>query len=104
MVSTLSYHVNKPVLVSIPPIFPDGGPRHCRLAGIEPGGLWLESEDLSRIAFADTEAPPAWVFVPFTQIAYLVGVPVAPPPVDAGTKPRRRGHKPLGTKSGKRRG
>ena len=83
MVSRLGHSVNKAVLVSIPPIFSDARPRDCRVVGLEPTGLWLESADLWRIAFPDAERPPSAVFVPFTHIAYLVEAPrpaVAPPP------------------------
>jgi hypothetical protein len=73
----MSYHLNKQVLVSIPEILGDGEPRRCRLTGVEPFGVWLESEDLSRIAFSNDERPLAMIFVPFTRIGYLVGAPAA---------------------------
>jgi hypothetical protein len=96
MLSIMSYHLNKQVLVSIPEILGDGEPRRCRLTGVEPFGLWLESEDLSRIAFSSDERPLAMVFVPFTQIGYLVAASAAPPPaaiadpvVESPPQPRR---------------
>ena len=75
MLSMMSYHLNKHVLVSIPEIPNDGAPLRCRLLGVESFGLWLESEALSRIAFSNDEPPLAMVFVPFSQISYLVGAP-----------------------------
>jgi hypothetical protein len=81
MIKRLGHHINKPVLISMPPIFTDGKPRACKLIGIEPAGLWLENEDLTRRAFPDADESMATVFVPFTQIAYLVeGTTVARAP------------------------
>ena len=80
MISILGHYVNKPVLVSIPPLFADGQPRACKLIGIEPGGLWLESEDLTKLAFPNADRrSAAKIFVPFTQIAYLVEGTTTPP-------------------------
>jgi hypothetical protein len=101
MVRILGHHVNKLVLVSIPPIFGQSEPQRCRLVGTEPAGLWLESEHLSRKAFPNTEAPRTPIFVPFTQIAYLIGAPVVPPPADEPTELSRPGRKPLGADPGK---
>jgi hypothetical protein len=98
MVSRLGHFVNKAVLVSIPRIFADIRPRNCRLISLEASGLWLESEELLRIAFSDAERTPNVVFVPFTQVAYLVGVRPAPrtsttrartgPPKTRGPRPQ----------------
>jgi hypothetical protein len=79
MVTMLGRHVNKSVLVSIPPVFGSDELHQCQLVGIESGGLWLESSGLARIAFDNAEAAPIAVFVPFTQIAYLIGAPGASP-------------------------
>jgi hypothetical protein len=101
MVRILGHHVNKPVLVSVPPIFGKSEPQRCRLVGIEPAGLWLESEHLSRKAFPDADPPPTPVFVPFTQIAYLIGAPVVPPPADERTVSSRPDRKPPGAEPAK---
>ena len=93
MLNMMSYHLNKHVLVSIPGILGDGPPRRCLLTGIEPFGLWLENEELFRLAFSDDKRPSTIVFVPFTQIAYLVAAPVAPvagPVAESPAKPRRK--------------
>jgi hypothetical protein len=105
MVSKLGHHLNKPVLISIPPIFTTAEPRHCSLVGIEPAGVWLESEDLSRIAFPSAERFLATVFVPFTQIAYLVGAPPAAPTPSprVSTEAPRPGRKPPGARPERRR-
>ena len=71
MINRLGHHINKPVLVSMPPVFADGKPRACKLIGVEPAGLWLENEDLTRMAFPDADESLVVIFVPFTQIAYL---------------------------------
>jgi hypothetical protein len=94
VVRILAHHVNKAVLVSIPPLFGNSAPQLCRLVGVEPGGLWLESEPLWRAAFPDSELPLAMVFVPFAQIAYLIGAPVMPPPTAAGRAGRPRRNSP----------
>jgi hypothetical protein len=75
MINRLGNCINKPVLVSMPPIFADGKPRACKLINVELTGLWLENEDLTRRAFPDAAESLATVFVPFTQIAYLVEPP-----------------------------
>ncbi len=112
MVSRLGHSVNKAVLVSIPPIFSDVRPRDCRVIGLEPTGLWLESPDLWRIAFPDAERPPGAVFVPFTHIAYLVEArpaAAAPPPsprTDPPTRPvapKTRRPRAQGGANGKRK-
>jgi hypothetical protein len=64
MVSILGYHVNKAVLVSIPPPFGNGEPRRCDLIGIEPGGLWLRFSDLPQIAPFSEKPEAMTVFVP----------------------------------------
>jgi hypothetical protein len=71
------------------------------LVGIEPAGLWLESEHLSRKAFPGTAPPPTPVFVPFTQIAYLIGAAGVPPPADEPGESSRPGRKPPGAEPGK---
>jgi hypothetical protein len=82
MINRLGHHINKPVLVSMPSIFADEKPRACKLIGVEPAGLWLENEDLTRMALPDADESLAPVFVPFTQIAYLVeGMTARPVPV-----------------------
>jgi hypothetical protein len=94
MVSKLGHHMNKPVLVSIPPVFGNTDLHRCRLIGAEAAGLWLESDDFSRIAGGDVDSLPASVFVPFAQIACLAEAPAVPPgkPVpiaSAAEAPRR---------------
>ena len=84
MISRLGHHLNKPVLVSMPPLFADGKPRSCKLIGIEPAGLWLENEDLTRRAFPAADGSLAPIFVPFTQIAYVVEGAAALPIPAAG--------------------
>jgi hypothetical protein len=92
MVSRLGHSINKTVLVSIPPIFLDARPRDCRVIGLEPTGLWLESAELWRTAFPDEERPSGAVFVPFTHIAFLVEArpPTTRPSPSARTDPPTR--------------
>jgi hypothetical protein len=101
MINRLGHHINKPVLVSMPPLFADGKPRACKLIAVEPAGLWLENEDLTRRAFPDADGILATVFVPFTQIAYLAESVSAPPVPAAGTTAsalqKRRRNAPAGS-------
>jgi hypothetical protein len=73
MINLLGSHVNKIVLVSIPFLFKDDDPRPCRLVAAETSGLWLEGAELTKRLFPDVERrTETVVFIPFTQIAYLV--------------------------------
>jgi hypothetical protein len=77
MINSLGHCLNRAVLVSMPGIIGREDLCSCVLRGIEASGLWLESaEVLERIALPKRTRKavvPAVVFVPFTQIAYLVG-------------------------------
>ena|SRR5580704_4029721 len=87
MINILGHHVNKMVLVSIPSVFADATPRACRLVGVEVSGLWLESADLTTALFAASDDYQArTVFVPFTQISYLVSGEAPPPVAPTSTK------------------
>ena len=73
MINMLGHHVNKFVLVSLPSIFPDIAPRACKLIAVEEGGLWLESEVLTKTIFPNAErGNTKQIFIPFAQIACLV--------------------------------
>jgi hypothetical protein len=73
VISSLSHHINKIILISIPSIFEDNHPRACTLVGIEVSGLWLESPDLAeKLLHPDDKRAAASIFVPFAQIAYLL--------------------------------
>jgi hypothetical protein len=105
MVTKLGHHMNKPVLVSIPPIFGNTELHRCRLIGAEAAGLWLESDDFSRIAGGHVHSLPASVFVPFAQIACLAEAPAVPLPgkpapiVSTAEAPRRARETPsVGTR------
>ena len=99
-VSMLGHYLNKAMLVSIPAIFGNAEPRLCQLVGIEPAGLWLESEDLRRVAFPDAKPRSAATFVPFTQIAYVVGAPSSNASAESAGSRRRPSGSPS-KKSGK---
>ncbi len=72
MISSLGHHLNKTVLVSIPPIFEDQ-PVTCTLAGIEAAGVWLVNKDLSKkLLHGDDDRTVVPIFIPFAQIAYLL--------------------------------
>lgn len=85
----LAQYFNKTILVCIPSLYDDGQPRPYKLVGIEPEGLWLESEELvSRLLPANTKhSPPETLraFIPFAQISYILeatyAVAPAPSPV-----------------------
>jgi hypothetical protein len=52
----LGHFLNKTILVSIPALFEDGACRSYTLRGVDlPGGLWLQSDDLSRRLLADDQ-------------------------------------------------
>jgi hypothetical protein len=73
MKNMLGHHVNKAVFISAPSIFSDDDAHACVLLGIEPCGLWLESEELTEVLFAQTETEGTRkVFIPFAQIRYLM--------------------------------
>lgn len=91
MVNSLGHHLNKPVLVSIPPIFGNAELHRCQLVGTEAAGVWLESDDFTRIAGVGVNPLPASIFVPFAQIACLVADSTAGP---ARAEPPREESKP----------
>jgi hypothetical protein len=73
MIHMLGHYLNKVVLVSIPSIFGDDTSRACKLTGIEPSGLWLESEDFAKaLLHPDDKRAAPHVFIPFHQIAFLL--------------------------------
>src|SRR5262245_15205205 len=76
MTTKLAQCLNKTILVSIPALFGDEQPRPFTLIGIEPCGLWLESEPLAeRLQSADKTQPSLrslTAFFPFSQIFYVV--------------------------------
>jgi hypothetical protein len=88
MISMLGHYLNKTVLVSIPAIFANDEPQPCKLIGIEPAGLWLGNDDLTRRAFAQAPEQRA-VFVPFPQIAYLAA-PASPDPDPGSPRSQRK--------------
>lgn len=77
MTAKLAHFLNKTILVSLPALFGDEEPRLCTLIGIEPYGLWLQSEELIKDLRLADQAPPGLTtvtaFFPFTQIAYVLG-------------------------------
>jgi hypothetical protein len=107
-VSRLGHSVNKVVLVSIPLIFSDARPRDCRVIGLEPTGLWLESAELWHTAFPGDETPSGAVFVPFMHIVFLVEArpPATRPSPGARNYPPTRPvpPRPRGQRVGKRKG
>ena len=57
----------------IPVIFGDNEARLLTLAGIETSGLWLIGEEIQRKLFPQLEPENGEaIFVPFTQIVYLL--------------------------------
>jgi hypothetical protein len=84
MISRLGNYINKVVQVSIPALFGEAPPRLCQLIGVEPGGVWLESPELTRAVFPKSAEATAQIFVPFAQIAYIA---VGTPPPAAESSP-----------------
>jgi hypothetical protein len=79
--SLLSNCINTPVRVASTAIFGDERPRVCRLIGLEDVGVWLASDELSKLVYEDAAFATDAVFVPLAQIIYLV--PGATPPARA---------------------
>ena len=95
MVSSLGHHLNKPVLVSIPPVFGNAELHRCRLVGTETAGVWLESDEFARITGMGANPLPAAIFVPFAQITCLAADPSALPPAEpARAEPQREASNP----------
>lgn len=72
----LTRYLNQAIFVSIPVLFDDGTAHLYTLLGVEPNGLWLQSDHLSERLLGDDGHPlarlnPA-VFVPFAQIAGVI--------------------------------
>jgi hypothetical protein len=76
MTPKLAHFLNKTILLCIPSLYDDKQPRPYTLVGIEPCGVWLESEDLaSTLLTSEKRRPPPTTlaaFVPFAQIAYVL--------------------------------
>ncbi|SRR6266481_5873692 len=74
--SNLANYFNKNVLVLIPSFSHDEQPHSYTLVGIEPSGLWLESEELERKLYPSdkqqTSSATKAAFVPFSQISYVL--------------------------------
>jgi hypothetical protein len=72
----LAQFFNRTILVCIPSLYDDGQPRPYTLVGIEPEGLWLESEEfVSRLLPPDNEQSSLRTlaaFIPFAQILYVL--------------------------------
>src|SRR5260370_42269854 len=105
MISILAHQVNKSVLVSMPSVSKDSKLLVCTLIGIEPSGLWLESNELvDTLAGAAAAEASKRAFVPFAQIAFLLeGSAVRPSTVEGAAtssppKPRRNPRPPTGTR------
>jgi hypothetical protein len=87
MSSMLGRYLNRNVRVSIPTLFPDGPSCVAELVAVERSGVWLESPALTHVVYPDTPPESARVFIPFTQIAYIVGEteePLLPETAHAG--------------------
>ena len=76
MTTNLAHCLNKTILVSIPSLFGDEQSRPFTLVGIEPFGLWLESEALAeKLRSTDKtqhSIPSLTAFFPLSQILYVV--------------------------------
>jgi hypothetical protein len=72
----LASYFNKNILALIPSFSDDEHPRSYTLVGIEPSGLWLESEELQRKLHLSEKqkSSPATkaAFIPFSQISYVL--------------------------------
>jgi hypothetical protein len=75
--SKLGHYLQKTILVSMPQLTGNDHAHPYRLVDIEPFGLWLESDNFAgNFARSRKSAVPPGsrtAFVPFTQIAYVLG-------------------------------
>ena len=96
MSPNLAQLINRTILVSVPAHFGDGACRSYVLLGVEPQGLWLQSEEATtRLLTPETKAyaaaAPA-IFVPFAQIAAVLApthVPAALLTPEASDAPKQ---------------
>jgi hypothetical protein len=85
----LANYFNKNILVLIPSFSDD--PRPYTLVGIEPSGLWLESEELQRKLHTSEKQQSSTAtkaaFVPFAQISYVIdGTHILTPAQEAAAR------------------
>ena len=83
MSSVLGHHVNRRIAVSLPELLGSPDPLICVLISNEIAGIWILSPELAEkldIPRPADQVPP--IFIPFTQIAFIVSAesPKAPPP------------------------
>jgi hypothetical protein len=87
----LSNCINKSVQVASSTIFGDDRPRVCKLVGLEDVGVWLASDELTRLVYGDAAGTTATVFVPLVQVTYLVaGETPSACALDAASRPPGR--------------
>lgn len=92
----LANYFNKNILVLISSISND--PRPYTLVGIEPSGLWLESEELQRKLHTSEKQQSSTatkaVFVPFAQISYVLdGTHILTPAQESAAR-NQQAHRP----------
>lgn len=91
MTPKFSQYLNKTILVSIPTLFHDGKCRSFKLLGVDPQGLWLQSDELAAQLLSEehqyyASADPA-VFVPFAYTAGILVATTVPAPAPAAAQP-----------------
>lgn len=94
----LANYFNKNILVLIPSFSDDKQPRLYTLVGIEPSGIWLESEELQRKLHTSEKQQSSTaskaVFVPFAQISYVLdGTHILTPAQESAARDQQQ-HRP----------
>jgi hypothetical protein len=84
MKSLLANCTNKSVQVAIGTLFGDARPRVCELVGLESVGIWLVSEELTKLIYGNEANGAVPVFIPLAQVTFLVAG-ATPPARAVGT-------------------
>jgi hypothetical protein len=71
MKSLLANCTGKLVQVASPAIFGDARLRICELVGLENMGVWLVSQDLTKLVYGDEANGAVPVLIPLSQVIYL---------------------------------
>jgi hypothetical protein len=112
MKSLLANCTNKLVQVAIGTIFGDPRPRVCELVGLESMGIWLVSEELTKLIYGSEAKGPVPVFIPIAQVTFLVAGAAAPAravgtassaPTKANARPQQGNKNALSRSEAKRR-
>src|ERR1700722_7896320 len=96
MLSHLGQHANRRIIVSLPALLGSPDPLTCVLVSSEIAGIWILSPELAEklypIDLAGHTPPP--IFVPFTQIGFIVSAELQQPPPPSESPASPEAHEP----------